>query len=113
MAKAKRSGSGLEKGAEAEPVSRAEKTPRPRAPAAPRRAPDPDALNVLRPSRPRSRANGRAQSADAARQATPERGNRERPPVVAAASSGAGASADAWALPPSVRERFGRERRGC
>jgi putative DNA primase/helicase len=82
-------------------------------PAASHRAPDPDAVNVLRPSRPRSRVNGRAQSVDAARQAEamPERGSADRPPVAATASSGSGASTDPWALPQSVRERFVQERR--
>ena len=114
MAKATRTGNGLEQGSGAEPTSKAEKVPRPRKPAAPRRAPDRDAVNGIRPSRPRSRVNGRERSVDAAQQAEAKTqpANAERPPVGAApGSSGSGASTDPWALPPSVRERFVQERR--
>lgn len=113
MAKAKRTGNGVEKGAGAEPTSEAEKVPRARTPA-PRRAPDPGAENVIRPSRPRSRVNGRERSADAARpaEAKPEAASAPRPPVAAAAlPTGSEASPDPWALPQSVRERFVQERR--
>ena len=114
MAKAKQTGNGLEKGTDVEPTSEAEKDPRPRKPSA-RRAPDPGAENVIRPSRPRSRVNGRERSADAARQTEtkPELVNAPRSPVAAAPASPAASSVstDPWALPQSVRERFVQERR--
>ena len=113
MAKAKRTGNGVEKGEDSKARAKVEEVQRPRRPAS-RRAPDSDPVNVIRPSRPRSRVNGRERSADTARQAEakPERANAPRPSVAAAASpTGSDGSTDPWALPQSVRERFVQERR--
>lgn len=113
MAKAKRTGNGVEKGEDAQPRAKVEEVQRPRRPA-PRRAPDPGAVNVIRPSRPRSRVNGRERSADTAGPAEAKRepASVSRPPVAAAASpTGSDGSTDPWALPQSVRERFVQERR--
>ena len=110
MAQAKQTGNGVEKDASAERTPAAER----RKPAAPRRAPDGESPNVIRPSRPRSRVNGRERSADAPPQAeaTPGPANVPRPPIAAAASpAGSAVSTDPWALPQSVRERFVQERR--
>ncbi len=128
MAKAKRSGNTVEKGAraKAETETRADQSQRkaPAARAAPgsgsaddgpaRARPDRSAVNVIRPSRPRSRASDRsldrAHQTEASARPAAEKG-RTAAAARAAAPSASGAPDESWALPQSVRERFVQDRR--
>lgn len=130
MAKAKRSGNTVEKGArtKAKSQTRADQSQikAPAARAAPgsasaddgraRARPDRSAVNVIRPSRPRSRSSASDRSLDGAHQTEASaRSAAEKGQTAVAARSAApsesGAPDESWALPQSVRERFVQDRR--
>lgn len=128
MAKAKRSGNTVEKGArpKAKSETRADQSQikAPAARAAPgsasaddgpaRARPDRSAVNVIRPSRPRSPASDRsldgAHQTEASARSAAEKGQTAAA-ARAAASSESGAPDESWALPQSVRARFVQDRR--
>ena len=128
MAKAKRSGNTVEKGArtKAKSETRADQSQlkAPAARAAPgsasadgrpaRARPDRSAVNVIRPSRPRSRASDRsldtAHQTEASARSAAEKGQTAAA-ARAAAPSALGAPDESSALPQSVRERFVQDRR--
>ncbi len=131
MAKAKRSGNTVETGVRTKAKTETQADDSQRKPSAaqadpggasagetPRRVrPDRSAVNVIRPSRPRSRSGARDRNADVPHraEADPRSADAKSPPAVAAAraaaSSDSGTSDDSWALPQSVRERFVQDRR--
>lgn len=112
-AKETRTGNGLEQDPSVAPRSEAEATPRARKSPAPRRAPDREAMNGIRQSRPRSRLNGREPPHEAAREpeAVPQAAKALPPAAAAVPRAQSGEATDPWALPRSVRERFVQERR--
>ena len=129
MAKAKQSANAVGKAARAKPAARAEEGQRPREEPAARPAPasasvDPassrsrpiaEAVNVIRPSRPRSRGKPTDRAAQVAPTEARAKDADAKPLPRAAAGtappSASGSSEDPWALPPSVRERFVQDRR--
>ena len=129
MAKAKRSANAVGKAARAKPAVRAEGGQRARearasqatsasAPADPapaRTRAKAEAVNVIRPSRPRSHRKAIERAAEAARTEVSAKGveakSSSRAELGTASPLASGVSEDPWALPPSVRERFVQDRR--
>ena len=128
MGKAKRAGNTVERDARAKPRPEAEQSRR-KPPAArvapdsaaageapPRSRPDQGTVNAIRQSRPRNRSSASDSAEVAPRtEANPRPADAKSQPSTAAARAAApsdsGTSAESWALPQSVRERFVQDRR--